>query len=334
MLTTQMEHDTNKIVLLHWIGRLGNRMFQYAFGCSYAKKYNCIFYIPSTWEGTEIFVENEYCKIVTDDELRHHINQTFANEEYRKKHLLEYNKRTNDTIEIVSMENKLNFGKTNIAFHDLHCMYFVHCFEIMEPEFVKHLFQFNDVVRQSEMYAFFSNKKQTYDAVHLRRGDISQPNFSGHHSMISKQSYLNFIQKLRLNEKEIQWVSDNKHERTPNPWNVDSTEHAWSYPCGQKKIPVVFFNFLPDFLTLLFARTILRGNSSLSWWAAFLSEAKIYSPVVKPKPMDKKEKFYEMETEFVEGNHPHFMGNICEGEFNDIVFSAGVSTLGFENPDI
>jgi hypothetical protein len=65
-----MENNQNKIVLLHWIGRFGNRMFQYAFGCSYAKKFNCIFYIPSEWEGTVLFTQPEYCKIITDDILK------------------------------------------------------------------------------------------------------------------------------------------------------------------------------------------------------------------------------------------------------------------------
>ena len=54
-----MNTTPNKIVLLHWIGRFGNRMFQYAFGCSYAKRYNCIFYIPSEWEGSIIFKSNK-----------------------------------------------------------------------------------------------------------------------------------------------------------------------------------------------------------------------------------------------------------------------------------
>ena len=54
-----MNTNPNKLVLLQWIGRFGNRMFQYAFGCSYAKRYNCIFYLPSEWEGTIIFKPNQ-----------------------------------------------------------------------------------------------------------------------------------------------------------------------------------------------------------------------------------------------------------------------------------
>ena len=31
-----------KIINTHWHGRFGNRMFTYAYGCSYAKKNDCI----------------------------------------------------------------------------------------------------------------------------------------------------------------------------------------------------------------------------------------------------------------------------------------------------
>jgi len=68
-----------------------------------------------------------------------------------------------------------------------------------------------------------------------------------------------------------------------------------------------------------FARTLFRSNSSFSWWAAELSDAIVYSPIVPIKPVDKRNMHVVAECEFVNGNHPHFMGNASEGVFHDIV---------------
>ena len=78
------------------------------------------------------------------------------------------------------------------------------------------------------------------------------------------------------------------------------------------------FDFLPDFLTMIFSRNLFRGNSSLSWWGGFLSEGKVYSPLLCPRITCNEVNF--MDCEFVEGNYPHFMGNGSEGEFHDIIF--------------
>lgn len=52
-----------------------------------------------------------------------------------------------------------------------------------------------------------------------------------------------------------------------------------------------------DFLEIAAARTILRANSTYSWWAATLSNARVYSPVVGDLTG-------WQDVEFVEGNHP------------------------------
>ena len=61
--------DKGKTIMnLHWIGRLGNRLFQYAFMMDYANKHpNCTVYLPSEWEGDSLFVKPPNCKIIPDD---------------------------------------------------------------------------------------------------------------------------------------------------------------------------------------------------------------------------------------------------------------------------
>ena len=315
-----MENNLNKIILLHWIGRFGNRLFQYAFGCSYAKKYNCIFYIPSEWEGTIIFKENKYCRIITDEILALEINNNSATEEMRKKSINDYNKRSGDNVSFISFDNKYNIGKINVAFDDLHCMYFTHCFDIIDESFIKEIYTFNDNVLNSEIYNWYYNNRSKNNVIHLRRGDIAELNYIGSHSMIMKDSYYKQLQLLNINEN-IVWLCENKQDRTENIWNDKSHGHKWLYPKGEHEYPNIFFDFFPDYLSMIFAKVLLRGNSSLSWWGAFLSNAVIYSPIIKPKPIENINKYYCMDTEFIRGNYPHFMGSKLESEFfNDIIF--------------
>jgi len=327
-----MNSTPNKLVLLHWIGRFGNRMFQYAFGCSYAKRYNCIFYIPSEWEGSIIFKPNDYCRVITDEILSTDINNPSATDCMRENSLTNYNNRTGDNVEYVSFQNKHIIGKVNIAFADLHCMYFQHLFDVFDQEFIKEICTFNDAVVQSEMYQWFYANKHMQTVCHLRRGDIAELNFIGSHSMISKESYLKQLDMLGICGSDVIWISENKTERSENAWNDKSRGHNWSYPKGESYCPEIFLDFLPDFLSMMFAKTLLRGNSALSWWGAFLSSAEIYAPIINPKPHDRYNKYYCCESEFVKGNAPHFMGSKSEScSFNDIIIPLKNEFHAFES---
>ena len=320
--------EQKKIIQLRWIGRFGNRMFQYAFGCAYAKKFNCTYYIPSEWEGTRLFRNNGYCKIIPDDTLRLHANQTLpelTTNEYLKSALAAYNAKNNDTVEFVEFIDPIYIGNDNVAFNDLHCMYFSHCFDLVDDDLISEIFKFNDEIINSDMYKWYASIKHTYDVVQLRRGDVSWPNFNGHYSMVSKKSYSNLIHQLQLNRDELIWISDDANERTNDSLHqYNKTDgHKWLYPFGEEFMlnTPYFYDFLPDFLLMIFARNIIRGNSSFAWWAACLSDAEIYSPVIMPKPVELCEKFFETDVVFEKGNHPHFVGSKQESSvFNDIVF--------------
>ena len=314
--------DSNKIVQIHWIGRLGNRLFQYAFCSCYAKKYGLTYYIPSEWEGSHLFVENEYCKIQPDDTLRLKINQTHPEMDtfsYRKSVIEEYMHANDDKIEFVDWNSAQNIGKKNVWFDDLNMMYFPHIFETYDVPFVKELYTFSDAVKSSKLYQTLERRKKTYNVVHLRRGDIATKSYKGAHSMISKESYIKAIKKFGYDPDTFIWISDNPNENTGHAWSNKCKHGEWKYPTGEKHQDDIFFDFFPDFLIIHFAKVIFRGNSAFSWWASFLSDAdNIYSPVLKNKPSENKGKFYEMDCEFVEGNHPHFMGSSGEG-FHDII---------------
>lgn len=59
------------------------------------------------------------------------------------------------------------------------------------------------------------------------------------------------------------------------------------------------FPFIVDFYRMVQAPNVLRANSSFSWWAAMLSDGKVYAPIV-----DGLEGGKEHDCDFVEGNWP------------------------------
>ena len=128
----------------------------------------------------------------------------------------------------------------------------------------------------------YSKKKDHYVAAHMRQGDYITT-VSDTYCLISEHSYTSAIQKFGYDQKDVIWVKENTPEVDPV-----ATEAG--------------FDFLPDFFTLMQADVIFRANSTFSWWAAALSNAKVYSPLVKDMvgPND---------VDFVSGNHAKMLSS-------------------------
>ena len=316
-----------EIYQLHWYGRFGNRVFLYIFVNEWARTNNGMGYLPSSWEGDILFEKSPYCKIVEDDTLRLEINQThhsMDNKPYRKGALERYNQRTNTKILYLDTRNINNQNKT--AFDDLNCMYFRSMHKKMNENEIKKLFHLKKEVLDSKLYQDILKHKGTYVVAHLRRGDIASPSYKGAHSMITKDSYLDAFKKYGVSEDEVIWLSDDKTQRTPNPFMFTkdyykmSKGHRWSYPQGEcHQQNEIIFDFLIELLLLKFAKIIFRANSSFSWFGAFISEAEVYSPVITSKPPNLRNSFYKMDCDFVPGNKEGFMGSKEEG-FGEIFF--------------
>jgi hypothetical protein len=303
----------NTLMMVHWNGRFGNRLSSYSFGKSYADKYNSEFIIPSEWEGTHLFKEDASVSIINDDKLRQSVNQTHRdmdNLSYRSKAVREYCNRENiDQLNYMNPDIPDQYGNTNVFFDSL-AVNGPHIFKDMSAKKIKSWYEFNDKVKNLDVYKRLEDIQGTYDIAHLRRDDISSPSYNKNnhqgYSVISKLSYLDAFKKFDFNEQDMQWTTD---DWTGN-WGVGKPKHGrggWSYPTGSKVIPEILFDWLPDFLRLYFARTIFRANSSFSWWAAFLSPtAKVYAPVLSERKIYFSESD-EVKFEFVEGNYPHWL---------------------------
>ena len=312
--------NKRKLIQIHWIGRFGNRMFQYVFGCHYAYKFGVIYYLPSTWEGTILFEPVDRVKIIPDEKLRLQLNQSLPELDtlkYRTECVEQYNNRSQDNVQLVNFAYKDNFGKVNVCFDDLNMMYFEWIFQSYSSKKIKSFLKFREEIINSPIYQYWYQRRGTYDAAHVRRGDITWKGFTGAHSAISIESYYRAMEKVNIDPKNVIWISDDHNIRTSSHWHQYCRD-SWHYPTGQAKIDKVYFDFIPDFLAMIFARNLFRGNSSLSWWAAFLTEGTVYSPVLGDRVTCEGK--YFVDCDFVKGNHPHFMGAKWEGELGDIIF--------------
>ena len=164
-------------------------------------------------------------------------------------------------------------------------------------------FQFQDAVdrlRRSElkeMFRFKSEfrdrfpKREHYIAAHLRTGDYFS--MSDVFCNITEQSYFIACRKFGLDVSKMVFVREDQPQSAPD-------------------LEVRGLGFIPDFFTLMNADVILRANSTFSWWAATLSLARVFAPVVEDRvgPND---------VEFVEGNWPRCVdASRCGGRVTDL----------------
>ncbi len=308
----------DKIAMVHWNGRFGNRVFSYMFGKYYSDKHGIDFYLPSEWEGTNLFV-NSGVKVIPSNQLRLELNQSkkpMDSLEYRKKAIDKYNQRTSDSLMYFNPDSLTTHEPRNVFFDSL-CVHSDSNFKKYDKAKMLQWLEFSDEVKNLDVYKRLEDKQGTYDIAHLRRDDISNANYNKRnqqaYSVVSKLSYMKAFQKFGFCPSCVEWTTDD----WTGKWGVGkpTIRGGWNYPIGSKRIPDVMFDWLPDFLRLYFARTIFRGNSSFSWVAAFLSPcAKVYSPVLTQRKTY-MEQSDELLFDFVEGNEPHWMnlkGSHCD----------------------
>jgi len=319
---------TSGILICHWVGRFGNRMHTYAYAAQYSKLFGIDLILPSAWEGTHLFAHQKY-QIVDDDELRLYLNQTqpgLDNLEARSHAIEAHNRREGSCFEYLNPDSPHeNWAGKRAVFIDSLCAYHPTIFSHLSRDFLRdEVFVFSDEVRNTEFFKKYSDLRGTYDVAHLRRDDISNPSFNQNniqgYSVLSKDSYLRAFRRFGFDPEKIEWVSDD-YLGTWHPDRPASRRGSWNYPIGSEYLgPDLIFDWLPDFIKLYFARTIFRANSSFSWWAGFLSPtARVFSPVIHRQVIYGKDSYEEVDCEFVEGNHPHWMYGCSDIRFQEDV---------------
>ena len=114
-------------------------------------------------------------------------------------------------------------------------------------------------------------------AAHVRRGDYL--GIQHIFCIVTEQSYINACREIGKNPSDIFWVREEAPRKEHTPPGLE---------------------FLPDFLTLIYAEILLRANSTFSWWASVLSDGETYSPLVEAKKG-------HQDVKFVKGNWPRLI---------------------------
>lgn len=284
-------------------------MHEYAFASTYAKKFNLKFEAFSHWEGSVLFKNRQY-SLIEDEEIVNKLSNGYLTIEERNNFILNYypEARYLDPHEI---GNPYKQPTCQIIFDSLSA-YNDLIFIGMDAKFIKSIFEFTDLVKNTDSYKYWESRKGTYDVAHLRRDDIANVQFNLNniqgYSVISKESYFKAFEKFGFDKDKIEWVSDD----FINKWHTDrpkSEQFGWEFPRGSLYRPGKIFDWLDDFLKIYFARTVFRANSSFSFWACFLSPtAKVYSPIVdKQLIYGRNGLTKEIDVDFSEGNENHWM---------------------------
>lgn len=144
------------------------------------------------------------------------------------------------------------------------------CFDLYKNN-IKETFKFN----QSILSQFSGLRCEI--AAHLRRGDYLK--YKDVYCTVTDMSYIRACDIYWLDKNKITWLSEDHKRNTKLPQYID------------------------DFLVMMYTNVLLRSNSTYSWWAGTLGNARVFSPLVDNLTGLKS-------VEFVPGNHPKFMDPI------------------------
>jgi hypothetical protein len=314
---------SKNILLCHWNGRFGNRMHQYAYGATYSKLNNYIFWLPSDWEGTVLF-KNQVHEVCPLDEIRLRINQRtepFDNIDYRVKAIQDYWDKDARYINVDKPNENYNTFDGKNVFFDSVAAYHETVFQKMSKKYLNHIFEFSDLVKNCDNYKRLEDRQGTYDLAHLRRGEITNKEYNikyqQNYSVISMYSYEKAFKKFDVDPQKVEWISDDYSRK----WHKDrklEVRGKWTYPVGSEELPVVIFDWLEDWLKIHFARKVFRANSSFSWWASFLNpNGKIFSPVLDDHCVFGIHGMREIQVDFIEATYPHWMHGKPDIYIND-----------------
>ena len=190
------------ILQLRWRGRFGNRLFQYAYGATYARVTGLEFWMPAEWEGTRLFRYQPH-RVVEHDDIRQALARPDEAAAYDLQKLQAVQTHYPDA-ELLDVELAPDpyIKPGHPLCHANGCAYNNAIFARMSTGHLKDLCEFSDEVMRLEAYKRYADMQGLYDVAHLRRDDISDVEFNRTHvqghSVVSIEFLSSRFQEVRI----------------------------------------------------------------------------------------------------------------------------------------
>ncbi len=196
--------------------------------------------------------------------------------------------------------DQVPFGKVNINLFG----YFQNknFYNIMNAKHIREWFTIKD-----EWKELYQEYKQ-FIVAHIRKGDyVTQ--YKNRYHYIDKDSFVRACECYKLEANKLVFLSEENPTKDNKCSKISYSNTIGLY--GKSMYPDEGISFLPDFIKMINANTLLRTNSTFSFWAGFLrNDDNVFSPIVKNVHLND-------DVHFIKGNYPalvHDKDNIFFGE--------------------
>lgn len=137
--------------------------------------------------------------------------------------------------------------------------------------------------------------RDTWIAIHRRFGDYRKLVMEGKLCIPGQESIWKVCTEHKLSDYTV-WVDE--ENKVPKVFDFPPMPQVNSFATNDNFL-YSDIAFLDDFMILAKATTLVRTNSTFSWWAHVLAEPtqEVYAPIVTGK-------YGYAEVDFVKGNHP------------------------------
>jgi len=244
-------------------GRLGNQMFQYAFGYSSAQRMKTSFFID--YPNSDNYKLNQYFQLRYLEEKRNEFNKViynrFINTKNQVKQLIE---RGDDDIQYIFSQLRPTIYQQGYFQSALY-------FEGYENQ-IKKLFRIKPHFKESffQKYKSIFSQGKPIIVAHFRGGDYFNwlPFGSKSIPVLPFEYYdLCFSKIKNINNYQIVWVSD-------------SIDYVKKYYENKENFYYSNDNEINDFQFLINADKLIISNSSFAWWGGYLNKnnAEVFAP--------------------------------------------------------
>src|SRR5262249_54044964 len=155
-----------------------NRMFQYAYGATYAALTGHDYCLPSDWEGTRLFKAQPH-QVVDNAEIRRALaepEESAASDQARLAGIRRYYPNAGFFDADRAPDPYATWGHPR-CFANV-CAYNATIFAGMSRRHLRQLCEFSDEVTSLRSYKRYADIQGLYDVAHLRRDDISDMEYN------------------------------------------------------------------------------------------------------------------------------------------------------------